>query len=232
MNKSDIIEKIKKLLEINRANGATEAEEMAALDRANILMTKYQIEEHLLRSSIKTKNKKIEAYIIDNSRTFSDLRCSVADFFGVLALESNLKYSFYGAEEQVNLAHDMIDRATTALSLCFTNYICSDEYRCNRRITSRNEVRASFRDGFYSRISDRLDKLVKEREVDTTKATGTNLVVLNDQNLKNSYNEDFGVKLETAKQKRIRSVDAMAYSAGTREAEKFRILQEINGEAQ
>lgn len=58
MNKSDIIEKIKKLLEINRANGATEAEEMAALDRANILMTKYQIEEHLLRSSIKTKNKK------------------------------------------------------------------------------------------------------------------------------------------------------------------------------
>lgn len=30
MNKSDIIEKIKKLLEINRSNGATEAEEIAA----------------------------------------------------------------------------------------------------------------------------------------------------------------------------------------------------------
>lgn len=30
MNKSDIIEKIKKLLEINRSNGATEAEEAAA----------------------------------------------------------------------------------------------------------------------------------------------------------------------------------------------------------
>lgn len=31
MNKSDIIEKIKKLLEINRSNGATEAEEIESL---------------------------------------------------------------------------------------------------------------------------------------------------------------------------------------------------------
>jgi hypothetical protein len=40
MNQENIIEKIKKLLEINRANGATEAEEAAAMERANALMTK------------------------------------------------------------------------------------------------------------------------------------------------------------------------------------------------
>ncbi len=230
MNKSDIIEKIKKLLEINRANGATEAEEMAALARVNALMTKYQIEKHLLNSSAKSKNLKKEVFITDISRAFSDFRCSVADFFGVLALENTVKYSFYGAEEYVNLACDMTIRANTALALNFTDYVCSDKYRQNRQTISRSAIRTSFHDGFYYRLSERLEELIKERERDTLKATGTNLVVLNDENLKNSYNDDFGIKLETAKAKRIRTVDVAAYRAGTAKAEEFRILQEVDRE--
>ena len=58
MSQETIIEKIKKLLEINRANGATEAEEAAAMERANALMTKYQIEMYQVRGNIKTKTFK------------------------------------------------------------------------------------------------------------------------------------------------------------------------------
>ena len=78
MNKSDIIEKIKKLLEINRSNGATEAEEAAAMERANVLMTKYQIEEFQLQGSIKSKNTEKEEISLCRGRV---LRGIVALFF-------------------------------------------------------------------------------------------------------------------------------------------------------
>ena len=110
MNKSDIIEKIKKLLEINRSNGATEAEEAAAMERANILMTKYQIEEFQLQGSIKSKNTEKEEVLTDSSFSFSQFRCAVAEFFGVLSLYSSTTYSFYGASDNVDLALTMVKR--------------------------------------------------------------------------------------------------------------------------
>ena len=148
MNKSDIIEKIKKLLEINRSNGATEAEEAAAMERANVLMTKYQIEEFQLQGSIKSKNTEKEETLTDSSFSFSQFRCAVAEFFGVLSLSSTNTYAFYGAPDNVNLAKDMVKRGTFSLSLSFTDYLCSDEYRKNRRNASRLDVRKSFADGF------------------------------------------------------------------------------------
>lgn len=228
MSKSDIVEKIKKLLEISRANGATEAEEAAALDRANVLMTKYQIEEHLLRGSIKTKNKQERQKNDDHSVAFSQLRCAIAEFFGVLSLYSSSYYSYYGSSDQVDLAHNMTLRAMASLSLCYTDYICSEEYRKNRRTSGRNDVRLSFRDGFFDRITAKLERLVDERAKETSAATGTNLVVLNSKNLENSFNEDFGGKLKTGRARKGRKTDAMAYSSGMKEGEKFRILNEVN----
>lgn len=228
MNKSDIIEKIKKLLEINRSNGATEAEEIAATERANVLMTKYQIEEHLLQGSIKTKNKQESQKNDDRSVAFSNLRAAIADFFGVLALYTSSDYSYYGRPEQVELSHEMTRRAVASLSLCYTNYICSEEYRENRRTAGRNDIRLSFRDGFYERIASRLIKLVDERAKETARATGTNLVVLNNQNLENAFNEDFNVKLKTGRARKERDFDRAAFCAGVIEGGKFRILQEVN----
>ena len=227
MSKSDIIEKIKKLLEINRSNGATEAEEIAATERANVLMTKYQIEEHLLRGSIKTKNKQVSQKNDDHSAAFSQLRAAVADFFGVLALYTSCDYSYYGHPEQVELSHEMTRRAIASLSLCYTNYICSEEYRKNRRTANRNNIRLSFRDGFYERIADRLIKLVTERAKETAQATGTNLVVLNSQNLENAFNEDFNTKLKAGRARKDRDYDRAAFVAGIVEGEKFRILKEV-----
>ena len=114
MNKSDIIEKIKKLLEINRANGATEAEEAAAMERANVLMTKYQIEEFQLSGTIKTKNMKSSDILDDKSFAFSQFRCAVGEFFGVLSLFSNTTYGFYGAQDNVQLAKEMTKRSVAS----------------------------------------------------------------------------------------------------------------------
>lgn len=71
-------------------------------------------------------------------------------------------------------------------------------------------------------------KLVDERAKETARATGTNLVVLNSQNLENAFNEDFNVKLKTGRARKERDFDRAAYAAGIVEGEKFRILQEVN----
>ena len=50
LDKSKIIEQVKKLLEVNQSNGATESEEKIALEKANMLIEKYQIEKYQLKS--------------------------------------------------------------------------------------------------------------------------------------------------------------------------------------
>ncbi len=227
MNKSDIIEKIKKLLEISRANGATEAEEAAAMERANILMTKYQIEEFQLQGTIKSKNIKKQEKLTDGSLCFSQFRCAVADFFSVLALSTSSTYSFYGAAENVDLALTMVKRGSAAFSLGYADYICSDEYRKNRRSATRLSVRKSFSDGFYMKIAARLEDLVEQRAAQTAKATGANLVVLNSENLENSFQDDFGFKLKTGRTRKMRSIDLQAFTAGEIKGDEFRILNEV-----
>lgn len=230
MNKSDIIEKIKKLLEINRSNGATEAEEAAAMERENVLMTKYQIEEFQLQGSIKSKNTEKEETLTDSSFSFSQFRCAVAEFFGVLSLYSSTTYSFYGASDNVDLALTMVKRGAASLSLGYTDYICSDEYRKNRRNASRLDVRKSFADGFYIKIAKRLEDLVDQRKAETKKATGTDLVVLNTENLENQFNEDFNTTLKTGRARRPRNFDPASFVAGTKKGKEFRILDEVEHE--
>ena len=230
MNKSDIIEKIKKLLEINRANGATEAEEAAAMERASVLMTKYQIEEFQLSGTIKTKNMKSSDILDDKSFAFSQFRCAVGEFFGVLSLFSNTTYGFYGAQDNVQLAKEMTKRSIASLSLAFTEYLCSDEYRKNRKQSGRKEVKNSFHDGFYIKIAARLEKLVDDRAAATKKATGTDLVVLNEENLGNAYADDFGYKLKTGRTRKQRETDPHAFFAGMEKGDEFRILDEVSHE--
>jgi len=164
MNKDDIVDKIKKLLEINRANGATEAEEMAALERANVLMTKYQIEKHQLKSNIKTKNIEQNESLEDKTFEFEQFCVSVGSFFGVLALHSKIHYSFYGNADQVKMAIQMTKRALTSQSLGFTNYLCSDEYRIHRKTADRRIIKNSFHDGFFERLTFRLIRDTRRKD--------------------------------------------------------------------
>lgn len=227
MNKSDIIEKIKKLLAINRANGATEAEEMAALERANILMTKYQIEKFQIKGAIKTKNIEQEDVLSDATLSFSYFRASVGDFFGVLSLHNSVKYSYYGDSERVKLALEMVKRAQIAESLGFTAYLCSEEYRVKRKTANRHIIKTSFHDGFFIRLSDRIDELVAQRKEDTVKATGTNLVVLEKDNLNNSFLDDFGYKPRKRNKGRARQIDFDAFTSGKEKGDEFSVLEEI-----
>lgn len=166
----------------------------------------------------------------DKCLSFYNLRVAIGRFFGVLSLQSKSTYSFYGKGDNVKMAFDMIRNAQTALSLGFTSYLCSDEYRQNRKHTSRQDVKNSFRDGFYMKIVERLEDLVKQRAADTIKATGTDLVVLNSENLADDFENDEGYELKDASAPRRRYADMMAYSAGEEKGKQFEILKEVENE--
>lgn len=82
LDKSKIIEQVKKLLEVNQSNGATEAEEKIALEKANMLIEKYQIEKYQLKS----KSSNIHEYFTPKKKypfyLFSGVINLIAEYFG------------------------------------------------------------------------------------------------------------------------------------------------------
>lgn len=225
MSQETIIEKIKKLLEINRANGATEAEEAAAMERANALMTKYQIEKHQLRGGIKTKNIKIRYPVLEWTHSFEQFHVRIGEFFGVLALHTKCDMSYYGNKDQTEMAMQTAKRAILSQDMGYTKYLCSDEYRIHRRSQNRRIIKISFHEGFFDRLNARLDKMIEDRQAETIKATGTNLVVLTDENLRNEFTSDTGINLRVVKGRQAKEVDRAAYQAGDKKGNEFVIVE-------
>ena len=225
MSQETIIEKIKKLLEINRANGATEAEEAAAMERANALMTKYQIEMYQVRGNIKTKNVQIRRPFTEWTYAFEQFHIRNGEFFGVLALSTKRDFSYYGNQDQAELAMQTAKRAMTSQEMGYTQYLCSDEYRRNRRTTNRTIIRKSFHEGFFDRLNVRYDKMIEDRQAEMVHATGTNLVVLTEENLRNEFTSDTGINLRVVKGLQAKEVDRAAYHAGDNKGKEFVLIE-------
>lgn len=110
LDKSKIIEQVKKLLEVNQSNSATEAEEKIALEKANMLIEKYQIEKYQLKSKSSnthgyfTPKKKYPIYLFNGAISL------IAEYFGCIAFTQGKKIIVFGDGEFVNLAIDMAKR--------------------------------------------------------------------------------------------------------------------------
>ena len=225
MSQETIIEKIKKLLEINRANGATEAEEAAAMERANALMTKYQIDKYQIQGGIKTKNIHIRHPLPEWTHSFEQFHVRIGEFFGVLALHTKSDMSYYGNKDQAEMAMQTAKRAIVSQDMGYTKYLCTDEYRIHRRTQNRRIIKISFHEGFFDRLNARLDKMIEEREAAMIHATGTNLVVLETDNLRSEYENDFGYHLNNGRNLKAKTVDYDSYIAGDNKGKEFVIIE-------
>jgi hypothetical protein len=67
--------------------------------------------------------------------------------------------------------------------------------------------------------------MMDERQQETIKATGTNLVVLNTENLINDFASDLGYTPGAAKGSRVKEMDREAYCAGSDKGKEFAILE-------
>lgn len=230
LDKSKIIEQVKKLLEVNQSNGATEAEEKIALEKANMLIEKYQIEKYQLKSSniheYFTPKKKYPFYL------FNGVINLIAEYFGCISFTQGKKLIIFGDDEFVNLAIDMAKRFEFEMEIEVQKFKHSANYLASKRLGSNSLVMTnSFRNGYCSKVIERLFGFIEARQQNCQKSTGTDLAVLNRENLKEDFMKDFGAeKIYKAKRKLSDSIDPEAAKSGLEAGEKFRISEELENE--
>lgn len=232
LDKSKIIEQVKKLLEVNQSNGATEAEEKIALEKANMLIEKYQIEKYQLKS----KSSNTHEYFTPKKRhpfyLFSGAINLIAEYFGCIAFTQGKKMIVFGDGKFVNLSIDMAKRFESEMEIEVQKFKHSANYLAGKILGINSLVMAnSFRNGYCSKVIERLFNLIEVRQKNCQKSTGTDLVVLNRENLKEDFMKDFGVeKICKAKRKKPNSIDPEATKSGLAAGEKFRISEELENE--
>lgn len=229
LDKSKIIEQVKKLLEVNQSNGAAEAEEKIALEKANMLIEKYQIEKYQLKSKSKntheyfTPKKKYPTYLFNGTINL------IAEYFDCIAFTQGKKMIVFGDGEFVNLAIDMAKRFEFEMEIEVQKFKRSANYLASKRLGANSLVMTnSFRNGYCSRVIERLFGFIEARQQNCQKSTGTDLVVLNRENLKEDFMKYFGVeKIYKAKRSLSDNIDHEATKSGLAAGEKFRISDEL-----
>lgn len=228
LDKSKIIEQVKKLLEVNQSNGATEAEEKIALEKANMLIEKYQIEKYQLKS----KSSNIHEYFTPKKKSFylfNGVINLIAEYFGCISFAQGKKMIIFGDGEFVNLAIDMAKRFEFEMEIEVQKFKHSANYLASKILGTNSLVMTnSFRNGYCSRVIERLLGFIESRQQNCQKSTGTDLVVLNRENLKEDFMKDFGVeKICKVKRKLSDNTDFEATKSGFAAGEKFRISEEL-----
>lgn len=228
LDKSKIIEQVKKLLEVNQSNGATEAEEKIAMEKANMLIEKYQIEKYQLKS----KSKNTHQNFVSKKkypRLFNGVVSLIADYFGCIAFTQGSNMIIFGDDEFVNLAIDMAKRFEFEMEIEVQKFKHSANYLASKRLGSNSLVMTnSFRNGYCSKVIERLFGFIEARQQNCQKSTGTDLVVLNRENLKEDFMKDFGVeKIYKAKRKLSDNIDPEATKSGLAAGDNFRISDEL-----
>lgn len=227
LDKSKIIEQVKKLLEVNQSNGATEAEEKIALEKANMLIEKYQL---------KRKSSNTHEYFIPKKKypfyLFNGVINLIAEYFGCISFTKGRELIVFGGDEFVNLAIDMAKRFEFEMEIEVQKFKRSVNYLASKRLGNNSLVMTnSFRNGYCSKVIERLFSFIEARQQNCQKSTGTDLVVLNRENLKEDFMKDFGVeKIYKAKRKLSDSIDPEATKSGLEAGEKFRISEELENE--
>lgn len=232
LNKSKIIEQVKKLLEVNKSNGATEAEEKIALGKANMLIEKYQIEKYQLKS----KSSNIHEYFTPKKKyplyLFNGVINLIAEYFGCIAFAQGKKIIVFGDDEFVSLAIDMAKRFEFEMEIEVQIFKHSANYFASKRLGTNSLVMTnSFRNGYCSKVIERLFGFIEARQQNCQKSAGTDLVVLNRENLKEDFMKDFGVeKIYKSKRKLSNNIDAEATRSGLAAGDNFRISEELENE--
>lgn len=199
-NKESIVNKIKALLAKTTENGATKAEAITALEKANQLMTAYFISEHdikdpyaykkcIFRKIPKYKSGyRMDSFIIPLSQLFD---CNVY-------MESNESSKldtivFFGFEQDVDLCeyfyHYLIRMIRHELSMYL---ITLDVYEM-RKTQSVRSITKSFLVGIQRGICQKLKTMYKEREQNIHEETG--LVLADKYQLVTAQLKEHGVSI-------------------------------------
>lgn len=233
MADESILHKINALLNKTVENGATEHEANAALEMAQRLMTKHMIEESQLAEHAKDKAcRKITAPIFKTGYDTTDINAGVADAFDCKCWWNRGKEEvyFFGFGDDARLAAYFYNYLNNAVVNESEKYKKSLKFIEQKMAGYHSKsILSSFRKGMIRRLNQRLGELKASRVSNVVKNTGTNLVLIKEDKIKEEY-EALGLKLKKHRSSdEIQSADA--FYDGSDAAEKVNMAGGIEADS-
>src|SRR5215472_9557787 len=226
-DRNSIIDKVKALLSKTTENGATEAEMLAALDKAAAMRDAYDITDEELQVA------KDEAAMLhadppdlkDPHKIKWRLSYAVAQFCGVQIYrarhETGLKC--IGMSSDVQFAMWLLDSlADFAFAELYSHLIGCLAPKSERRVIMR-----SFTEACCARITDRLLALV-ERSIAERTTNGRELVVVKDAAIK-AFMKEHDIHLRTCSGYSSSNTNAAAQSAGRAAGDRASFGRPVSG---
>lgn len=100
----------------------------------------------------------------------------IAEYFGCIAFTQGKKIIVFGDGEFVNLAIDMAKRFEFEMEIEVQKFKRSANYLASKRLASNSLVITnSFRNGYCSKVIERLFGFIEARQQNCQKSTGTDL---------------------------------------------------------
>jgi hypothetical protein len=225
-----ILKRLRAMLAMTAANGASEAEAMMAAEKASELMTEYDLSfedvEQVRAERYGARKREFRSGSARRRTSHESSLCvgRIARLFDCRTWMSGQDLVFFGAEHDTESAHYLTDVVRVAMDCEVARYLRSADRPDH---IHGKTLRTSFLLGMAIRINQRIDDMiaVKHDKSQNSAGTGTALVVLEKSKIVTerfaSYSRDNGLKLQSTTQRRsVRSGAAMAagQSAGSRVA--------------
>lgn len=200
MTQDSILGKINALLNKTVENGASEAEADAALAMAQKLMAKHMIEESQLAEHAKDRKcQKVEVPMFKTGYDTDAINDAIAKAFDCKCWWNRGKERvyFFGFGDDAKLAAYFYNYLNNAIVNEAEKYRKTLDY-VEQKIMGYNgrSIMASFRKGMMARLVTRLKELKASRVANVVQATGTDLVVVKEDQVRQEY-DGLNLKLKT-----------------------------------
>lgn len=201
-DRDSLLNKINALLNKTTENGASEHEAMTALSMAQKLMEKHMIESYELNENSKDlKCEKFEVEMFKTGYDTTSINGAIADCFDCKCWWNRHRgtVTFFGYGSDAHLAsyfYNFINNAIVIESRKYKHGLEFIESKIKGYHTKT--IMASFRKGMMIRIIQRLVDLKRERTSNVLKKTGTDLVVVKSETVKDEF-KGLELKLKTKK---------------------------------
>ncbi|GEN74104.1 DUF2786 domain-containing protein [Chryseobacterium lathyri] len=224
MSREKIIKRVRALLEKNQENGATEAEAMAALQKANQLMLEYYISENDISDPyIGEKCIMKEVPLIKSGYDLGIFYNDLTRLFDCEYFYNSKRIAFFGFEEDTELCAYFYNLIVKTCLKEKDLYLKSSEGKEALFFYHGRTVSSSFIKGFLIKVSYKMEEMYKNKVSNLPEQTGL-MVIRKEAKVKEQF-DSMNLKIKATKTDF--TYTQMGLNAGLQKGEEFHLTQGI-----
>ncbi|HCD9235888.1 TPA: DUF2786 domain-containing protein [Elizabethkingia anophelis] len=220
------IARVKALLEKNVENGATEAEALSALTKANELMKEWYISENDIKDPYLGEKCILKKFpLIQSGYNYRLFYNDLTRLFDCEYFYTSKIIAFFGFEEDVELCAYFYNLIIKSCLKEKDNYLASPGGIVAKKYHHGRTLAASFIKGFMLRIATKMKDLYKNKVSNLPQQTGL-MVIKKEQKVKEQFEIlDFKIFMQSSKELVFEEI---GFNAGLDRGEEFHLTQGIN----